>query len=233
MQPIEERGIALPFRPRAEAASEAGERGAEELARRQRRKEAKLLAEASRPLDPWERYRALVDAFEQGVDLSEIADRKVRFAMVVMASLNVGLFALATRPELLGAPSLRLRGWLGAYLLAYAMVAVYFFVQAVDALRPRRAAVQGEEHFQASRLRELELVCAQAACDYAGAWRSVRFDQLHNELALQNHRLSRENEEKYKALGRLYGGLRVLALLFGGLVLFAGLSSVLRPLVAG
>lgn len=35
------------------------------------------------------------------------------------------------------------------------------------------------------------------------------------------------NEEKYAALGRVYGGLRVLALLFGGLVLFAGLSHVL------
>jgi hypothetical protein len=69
-------------------------------------------------------------------------------------------------------------------------------------------------------------VVAQGAADYASAWREVRFDQLHNELALQNHRLSQVNEEKYAALGRLYGGLRVLALLFGGLVLGAGLSSV-------
>lgn len=226
MQLIEERPAALPFRPRSEGALETGERGFEELALRQRRRDAKLLAEASRPLDPWERYRALVDAFEQGVDLSEIADRKVRFAMVVMASLNLGLFALATRPELLGVSDLPARGWLGAYLLAYAIVAVYFLVQAVDALRPRRAASDAEPCFQASRLRQLEAVVAQAPAAYAGAWRDVRFDELHNELALQNHRLSRENEEKYQALGRLYGGLRVLALLFGGLVLFAGLSSV-------
>jgi hypothetical protein len=39
--------------------------------------------------------------------------------------------------------------------------------------------------------------------------------------------MSQVNQEKYAALGRLYGGLRVLALLFGSLVLFAGLSSVL------
>ena len=58
----------------------------------------------------------------------------------------------------------------------------------------------------------------------------MRFDQLHNELALQIHRLAQVNEERYAALGRLYGGLRVLAVLFGGLVLFAGLSPILPRL---
>jgi hypothetical protein len=74
----------------------------EDLARKRARREAKLAAEATRPLDPWERYRALTDAVEEGIDLAEMADRKVRFALVVMAGLNVGLFALTTRPELLG-----------------------------------------------------------------------------------------------------------------------------------
>jgi hypothetical protein len=219
---------ALPFHPRSDAAQLVPplEGTEQELQLRQRRKEAKLLAEASRPLNPWERYRALVDAFEQGSDLAEMADRKVRFAMVVMASLNIGVFALTTRPELLGRENLSLHGWLGAYLLAYGVVAVYFFVQAVDALRPRPATAPGEPRVEASRLRQLERAVTQGAADYASAWREVRFDQLHNELALQNHRMSEVNEEKYAALGRLYGGLRVLALLFGGLVLGAGLSSV-------
>jgi hypothetical protein len=230
MHGLEERSGALPFRLRSEALDAPEARSEEELESRRRRKEAKLLAEASRSLDPWERYRALVDAFEQAVDLAEMADRKVRFAMVVMASLNIGVFALTTRPELLGLGYLPLRGWLGAFLLAYAVVAVYFFVQAIDALRPRPATAPGTTlgaPVEASRLRHRERVLAQDVAEYARGWREVRFDQLHNELALQNHRMSQVNEEKYAALGRLYGGLRVLALLFGGLVLFAGLSHVL------
>ena len=132
MHGLEERSGALPFRSRSEALDAPKPRSEEDLESRRRRKEAKLLAEASRSLDPWERYRALVDAFEQAVDLAEMADRKVRFAMVVMASLNIGVFALTTRPELVGLGYLPLGGWLGAALLAYAVVAVYFFLQAVD-----------------------------------------------------------------------------------------------------
>ena len=231
MRSLEE--VALAFRPRLlspppEPPCESPEQG---LARRQQRKVAKLLAEASRPLDPWERYRAQVDAFEQGIDLAEMADRKVRFAMVVMASLNIGVFAVTTRPDLIGLGQLPLRSWLGAYLLAYAVVGVYFFLQAVDALRPRPATAPGEPRGgalpHASGLRHLERVVSQRLDDYAEAWREVRFDQLHAELALQNHRMAQVNEEKYRALGRLYGGLRVLALLFGGFVVFGGLSSVL------
>jgi hypothetical protein len=230
MHGLEERSGALAFRLRSEALDAARPRGGEDLESRRQRKEAKLLAEASRSLDPWERYRALVDAFEQAVDLAEMADRKVRFAMVVMASLNIGVFALTTRPELLGLGNLPLRGRLGAFLLAYAVVAVYFFVQATDALRPRPATAPGTTPgapVEASRLRHLERVLTQDVAEYARGWREVRFDQLHNELALQNHRMSQVNEEKYAAVGRLYGGLRVLALLFGGLVLFVGLSHVL------
>jgi hypothetical protein len=54
----------------------------------------------------------------------------------------------------------------------------------------------------------------------------VRFDQLNGELARRNHALAVKNREQYAALGRLYGGLRVLALLFGGLVLMAALSTL-------
>ena len=237
MRTLEERPAALAFRRREEAVALEASGGAvedDDLARRQQRKDAKLLLEASRPLDPWERYRALVDAFEQGIDLAEMADRKVRFALLVMASLNIAVFALSTRSELLGFGPFQLRGWLGAYLLVYAIVAVYFFVQAVDALRPRAGTPPGAApgpSFEASRLRHLERVLSQDIATYAQAWRDVRFDQLHNELALQNHRLAQINEEKYAALGRLYGGLRVLALLLAGLVVFASAYAVLASLL--
>ena len=68
---------------------------------KRRRKEAKLLARQARPLDPWERYRTLVDALEEGMDLVELADRKARFALVIMGALNIAFFFLVTRVELI------------------------------------------------------------------------------------------------------------------------------------
>jgi hypothetical protein len=202
-----------------------------DLARKLQRREARLLAEAARALDPWERYRALVDSIEESLDISEMADRKVRFALVVMAGLNLGLFAVTTRPELVGLAYARLEGWLGAYLLAYALVGVYFFLQAVEALRPRAAEPGGlpddAPEPASPALREMERVAGQERPAYERAWREVRFGELNGELARQNHALARANLEKYAALRRLYGGLRVLALLFGGLVALVGLSTVL------
>jgi hypothetical protein len=197
----------------------------DDFAKKQARREAKLAVEASRLLDPWERYRALTDAVEEGIDLAEMADRKVRFALVVMGGLNVGLFALTTRPELLGLGDSPVGRWLGVYLIAYATAGVYFFLQAVEALRPRpcrRAAGPPAPR----GVRDPDEVLRHDADSYERAWRQVRFDQLNGELARRNHALAAKNREQYAALGRLYGGLRVLALMFGGLVLMAGLSTI-------
>ena len=213
------------WNPRTEAPVPAPPASAkEELARKLARREAKLLAEASRPLDPWERYRALTDAVKEGIDLAEMADRKVRFALVVMAGINVGLFVLTTRPELLAVGNVPLHGWLGLYLLAYALVAVYFFLQAVEALRPRGARPSLGAAPRA--LRDPDEVPRYDVDSYDRAWRDVRFDELNGELARRNHGLALVNLEKYAALGRLYGGLRVLAVLFGGLVVMVALSTL-------
>lgn len=193
----------------------------EDLAQKQARREAKLRSEASRLLDPWERYRALTDAVEEGIDLAEMADRKVRFALVVMAGINVGLFVLVTRPELLALGHAPLKGWLGLYLLAYALVGAYFLLQAVEALRPRPSRLSPGATPVPVGLRDPDEVPRHDVTSYERAWRDVRFDQLNDELARRNHGLALVNLEKYAALGRLYGGLRVLALLFGGLVVMA------------
>jgi len=191
---------------------------------KRRRKEARLLAEQGRALDPWERYRALVDTLEQAMDLVELADRKARFALVIMGALNLGFFLGATRPELVGALPAVLRPFLGFYLLVYAAVAVFFFLEAIEALKPRRFRPElpypgeaGPEHFPEG-LRYFEDVLRRDVNAYRGAWREVRFGQLNGELAVQNHVMARINADKYRSLRRLYGGLRVLTLLAAGLL---------------
>jgi hypothetical protein len=184
------------------------------------------VGEASRPLDPWERYRALTDAVEEGLDLAETADRKVRFALVVMAGLNLGLFAVITRPELLGLGDAPLGGWFGLYLLSYALAGVYFFLQAVEALRPRGSQPSPAASPAPRGLRDPEEVLRHDVESYQQAWREVRFDRLNDELARRNLGLALVNQEKYAAVRRLYGGLRVLALMFGGLIVMAALAAL-------
>lgn len=200
--------------------------GAEaDLRGKQARRDAKLQAEASRNLDPWERYRALTDAVEEGLDLAEMADRKVRFALVVMAGLNVGLFALAAWPGLRELEEAPARGWLGLYLLLYALAGVHSFLQAVEGLRPR--AARAAPGAGPRGLRDPEAVLRHDVESYERAWRDVRFDELNGELARRSYGVAVVNREKYVAVGRLYGGLRVLALLFGGLVVMVAALAVL------
>jgi uncharacterized protein YjiK len=197
---------------------------------KRRRKEAKLLAASARPLDPWERYRALVDALEEAQDLVELADRKARFALVIMGALNVAFFFLVTRSEVLDYLPRWLRPFLGFYLLVYAAVALFFFLEAIEALRPRRFRPHlpypgdgGPEHYPQG-LRYHEDIVQRDVEAFRRAWREVRFGQLNAELAVQNHVMARINVDKYSSLRRLYGGLRVLTLLAGGLLAVLALS---------
>lgn len=197
---------------------------------KRRRKEAKLLAQSARPLDPRERYRALVDSLEEAQDLVELADRKARFALVIMGALNIAFFFLATRAEIVDYLPVRLRPFLGFYMLLYAAVALFFFLEAIESLRPRRFRPQlpfpgegGPEHYPQG-LRYHEDIVQRDLEAFRRAWREVRFGQLNAELSVQNHIMARINVDKYRSLRRLYGGLRVLTLLAGGLLAILALS---------
>jgi uncharacterized protein YjiK len=202
---------------------------------KRRRKDAKLQAESSRSLGPWERYRALVDSLEAAQDLVELADRKARFALVVMGALNVAFFFLATRTDLIDYLPQWLRPFLGFYLLVYAGVALFFFLEAVEALRPRRfhphvpyPGEGGPDHYPQG-LRYFEDIVTRDIEAYRRAWREVRFGQLNSELAVQNHVMAHINLDKYRSLRRLYRGLRILTLLAGGLLVILALSMLLLP----
>jgi uncharacterized protein YjiK len=197
------------------------------------RKEAKLQAQSIRALDPWERYRALMDALEEAQDLVELADRKARFALVIMGALNLAFFFLATRTEIVEYLPRGLRPFLGFYLLAYAAVALFFFLEAIEALRPRRFRPHlpypgegGPDHYPEG-LRYYEDIVRRDLEAYRRAWREVRFGQLNAELTVQNHIMARINLDKYRSLRRLYQGLRVLTILAGGLLAILAFSMVL------
>ena len=172
--------------------------------------------DAHRPLDPWERYRALNDAYDLQQELIDLGDHKARFALVIMTGLNAVAFLMVARSDALTTLPALLRPWLGAYLALYGVSAVYFFFQAIESLKPR--IYMGGADKDLLGVRFFEGILRRNEQEYRETWNDVRVDQLSEEIAEQVHILSRINREKYTALYRLYLGLQILTLLTGGLV---------------
>jgi hypothetical protein len=81
-------------------ADEAGEGPAlSEAEGKKRRKELKRLLDPSRPLDSWERYRALNDAMDEAYETIDISNRETRFALILMGSLNAFVVLAAARTD--------------------------------------------------------------------------------------------------------------------------------------
>lgn len=118
-----------------EQISKPDENDGESKAERRLRKEAERAAESS-PLDPWERYRALNDLVDHMLDVIEMADRRTRFALLLLGSLNAANLLLVARGDMFGItlvnPTL-VRLYVGCYLV----LSLYFLMHAVNALKPR------------------------------------------------------------------------------------------------
>lgn len=200
---------------------------AAELEKKEKKRLKKLqkaLEEARRPLDAWERYRALIDAAEMEQDLVDLADHKARFALLIMGTFNAVTFIVGTRSEAIALVPQQLRVWLSLYLGVYALLALYFSIQAIESLRPREAkpnvrypgAAGLEAHPMG--LRFFADVLTRDVNAYRSAWRSIHLGQLNAEVAIQVHALARINKAKYGALTRLYRGLKAMTLLTAGLI---------------
>ena len=203
------------------------------------KKERRLIKDTYRPLDSWERYRALTDVLDEQIELVDLADHKARFALVIMAALNVLLFFVATRTDIVEDLPGSSHVWLAGYLFIYVLVALYFFLQAVESLRPRKeqphvpAADDQHPEEAPTGIRFYDDILGRNATDYGRVWRDVGMGQLNNELAIQVHAMASINQAKYKALRRLYWGLKTLTLMAVGLVAMAALAAFVGTARAG
>lgn len=198
---------------------------------KRRRREEKRLFDANRPLDSWERYRALTDALDEAYELRDISNREARFALILMGGLNAVLFVVAARTDLAAGLTAVQRRWFGAALVVYALLAMFFLLQAIELLRPRKfrphphpPARAGKEDFPLG-IRYYEDVVLRDVDAHWAAWRDVHIGQLNAELAVQLHSFSMTNKAKHIALRRLYAGLRAITvLLFASALLFVYFS---------
>src|SRR5688572_5896681 len=196
------------------------------------KKQKKLKKDAVRNLDSWERYRALTDALDEAVDLVDLADHKARFALVIMAAVNVVLFFTADALDPLKSSSTPVQVIVGIYMFVYVLIALYFFLQAIESLRPRQSQPQVtpvdhtglDEHPMGIRF--YEDILRRDVDDYKKAWQQVRIGQLNAELAVQAHALAEINRAKYTALRKLYKGLQIMTLMAVGLVALGGIAGL-------
>ena len=204
--------------------SAADDRAAGDPSDKRARKEMKRLHEETRRLEPWERYRALNDAMDEYYEMLDMANREARFALIIVGALNAVLFVIGTRSTLLSALPQAGRPWLGFGLIVYGGVAVHFFLQAIEVLRPRKyysrlpeSAVPADR--SPAGVRYYEDVLQRDAESHYRAWQEVRISQLNAELAIQGHSLSLKARAKHEALRRLFNGLRLMTLLAAALLM--------------
>src|SRR5262245_13506447 len=194
----------------------------ERKAEKKRRKKLEESLESG-TLDPWERYRVLLDLLEMYNDISEMADRKTRFALVILGAVNTVNVLIVARPEIFFSSN-RLSGpWCGIYLLTYVGISLFLCMQAIGALKPRISTLLnlGTGEKDEGRVTGLRFISHIRGTDfetYYDEWRMAQFSDVNREIALSIKMVADVVTEKYQALHRLYSGLMILVILSAGLI---------------
>jgi hypothetical protein len=188
-----------------------------------KRKDLKRLFDPIRELDGWERYRALTDATDEAYDLIDISNREARFALIVMGALNALPLLLLTKTDIIASFSRGERIWMVSFLIGYALLLLYFILQAIEALHPGRFRPSLKDWPANSPdfpmgVRYYEDVIQRTAAESWAAWQHVRLSQLNAELAVQLHGLALKNDAKHRAVRRLFIGLRAMAFMLGAVL---------------
>lgn len=168
-----------------------------------------------RPLTPMELYRALNDALDEGYDLFDLSNREARFALILMGGLNAALVIGATQTSLGAQLSPLERHIEGTVIAIYALFALFFVLQAVQALRPGQYRPKLKNWSRERKdfpkgVRYFEDVVGRDTEEHWQAWQTVTLRELNAELAVQVHSLSLKNNVRKKALRGLYNNLRIM-----------------------
>jgi hypothetical protein len=176
-------------------------------AERRQRKEM-LRSTEDRVLDPWERYKAASDHCDRLNDINEMCDRKTRFLLIVLGTLNAMNVLLVSK----GDPKhvLHMPWPMTVYIGCYALLSVVLLWWAITALTPADSQAQQVDG---------------TLDDYCESWKRTQVGELNRNLALASYRLSHNNAVKVAAVTRLCVGLKVLAVLTAVLIVVLALGA--------
>lgn len=187
--------------------------------------------DGSRPLGAWELYRALNDALDEGHNQFDLSNRDARLALLLMGGLNAALVVLASQSSLGAGLSAVERQIEGAVIALYALFAIAFLLQAIDALRPTQYRPR-LDNWPKDRgqlpcgVRYYEDVVGRDTAAHWQAWCELSLQQLNAELAVQQHSVSLKNQQRKIALRGLYRSLRHMAIVFSAILLLFAIFSV-------
>jgi hypothetical protein len=187
---------------------------------RRQEKAARRAEQQNGVLEPSLRYRALLATLKQETDFIDLADKKARFALIILGALNAVVLVMAVK----GGDVVPTDGaWGKAFqveLGVYAVVAMYYIAQAIESLRPRGKIGRPrtelpKEVTPGTSMRVLfhADIVQRSREEYARIWGEMRLDGLITEVADQVYMVSSINKVKFDALGRLYSGLGVMTML--------------------
>lgn len=206
----------------------------DEEERRREKERRRLEAERGR-LEPSQRYRVMNDAIRQAQDLIELADKKVRFALVIISVLNGVLLFVAVQAGPGVLPRFGTWGRVAtAELVAYVMLTFYHLWQAISVLKPRNAPAPAPGSLPtqvapgvSARVLYHGDIAPRDPTTYRALWDELRQDSVNAELADQLVTLARINQAKYAAVTKLYAGVRLLVVILGALLLTVAAAAIL------
>lgn len=174
--------------------------------------------DSNRPPDAWERFRILLESIDQARRITEIDDRKARYALVLIGIVNAAMILLGTRADFLQGSPAWLKPWLLALLIPYIAATFAALWFAIDCLRPRHltmpqtalAANQPVLGREPLGLLFWEGIVRRSLEGYQRAWDSVTMGQLNTELEIVAHTVAQLNRAKYTVVRRMYAALLVV-----------------------
>ena len=134
-----------------------------------------------------------------------------------MGTLNAVNFVVAAQPGRLDDVLLAVRSALGVYVGVYAVLSLYLFWQAIEALRPRQSVFTPKGGPRTQGLRFIPDLLDTPPDDYLQRWNEATVGELNREMALHAQALARVNELKFRSLSRVYVGLLTLTSLSAAL----------------
>ena len=169
-----------------------------------------------RRLDPWERYRVLTDIAKLQLDMLEMADRRTRFALLILGTLNALNVLLVARPDLL-APAGMLSSRFPARPTSSATPPVGVPVRPGHRrAQAARAPLIDKEAGTDRRLRHLGAIVSQTPTNTR--WLATGDGRQRQQGARFPRAAQRRPSRKYGAVGRLYWGLMVLVVMTAGML---------------
>jgi hypothetical protein len=191
--------------------------------------------DAHRRFDAWERYRALWDAIDLKRKLVDIGDTQARLALTIMGTLNAAVFVLLFHRAPGAALPYGLKPWFLGLLVVYGVVTFAFVVQTIEALRPRpdsRACALDEARAQngsgpAHMALPLGIFFPLAETqpsleEELRMWNRANVSEVSAELVVLNRSVSHALQRQFRALERVYRGLKALVVLAAAILALAG-----------